>query len=157
MICPSCSNEDTKVIDSRPLNDGSIIKRRRKCEKCQFRFTTHEKIQVQLPMIIKKDGRRENYDRDKILSGLKKATQKGPISTEQLEEIINEIEKEFEDVHLKEVPAENIGQKVITKLLDLDPVAFVRFASFYWDFHNIETFVKELQKRPLSWENKISN
>lgn len=146
MKCPSCQASDTKVIDSRPLLEGSTIRRRRKCDICQNRFTTHEKMQVQFPMIIKSDGRRENYNRDKILQGLKKACQKRPISIEKIDAMLGTLEKFFEESNLKEIAADKIGQNIMQQLLELDSVAYVRFASFYWNFEDIQSFIKELNK-----------
>jgi transcriptional repressor NrdR len=145
MHCPNCHTEDTKVIDSRSLNVGASVRRRRKCEKCSWRFTTYEHIELQLPTIIKRDGRRENFNHEKLLNGLRKSSQKRPISTEILENIVEELEVKLSLGQQKEVPSEEIGSFIMQKLKGIDPVAFVRYASFYWDYENIEEFLKVLK------------
>lgn len=145
MQCPSCNTNDTKVIDSRLLLEGQTVRRRRKCESCDFRFTTYEKIQIQMPAVVKHDGRRENFNREKILKGLKKACQKRAVSTDELDKLIDNVEKIILENHPKEVPAEKIGDYTMTALHQLDPVSYVRFASFYWDFNDIDSFVSSLQ------------
>lgn len=147
MQCPKCGHDDTKVIDSRMSGVGEAIRRRRKCDQCDFRFTTYERMQVQLPMIVKNDGRREHFNRDKILKGLTKATQKRPVSVDQLEALINSIEQTLVDKYSdEEIPAHEIGELIMTNLRQLDPVSFVRFASFYWDYQNIQDFVRTLKR-----------
>jgi len=145
MHCPKCNKTDTKVIDSRLLPEGQSIRRRRKCEQCDFRFTTYERFQAQLPAVVKHDERRENYNRDKILKGLKKACQKRPISSDQIDQLIDSVEKDMVDNFPKEISTDALGELVMEKLYQLDPVSYVRFASFYWDFKDIESFVKNLQ------------
>ena len=144
MKCPNCSNNDTKVIDSRLLQEGSNIRRRRKCEKCEFRFTTYEKIEANIPAVLKRDGRRESYNRNKIHSGLLKACQKRPISTDQLDKIIDDLECTMIQSSLKEFPSDQIGPMIMNKLKDLDHVAYVRFASFYWNYETVDTFIHVL-------------
>lgn len=141
MQCPQCHAEDTKVIDSRTLLEENSIRRRRKCDKCEFRFTTYEKFHWQMPQIVKNDGRREAYNREKTLKGLKKACAKRPISVNQLERFIDSIERKLLEISLSEVSSRQLGQIIMDELKELDPVSYVRFASFYWDFGDIEDFV----------------
>ncbi len=147
MKCPFCEHKDTKVLDSRLIKQGSSIRRRRQClsEECERRFTTYETIEVSLPRILKKDGRREEYNRAKLLSGLEKACQKLPVSPEQINNIIDSVEKKLVELNLTEVSASLIGSIVIMHLKHLNPVAFVRFASVYKEFENIDDFVKDLK------------
>ncbi len=146
MRCTICNAPDTKVIDSRLLPEGTTIRRRRKCETCNQRFTTYEKIEIQMPVIVKSDGRRENYQSEKIIKGIKKACQKRPISMEQIDNLISETEKNILEIHKKEIDANIIGQMIMENIYKLDPVAYVRFASFYWNFDNIDDFIVNLQK-----------
>ncbi|PIK16446.1 transcriptional regulator NrdR [Halobacteriovorax sp. JY17] len=146
MHCPICHVTDTKVVDSRLMPEGLSVRRRRKCEGCDNRFTTYEKIQIQMPAVLKHDGRRESYNRDKILSGLKKASQKRPVSTEDLEKLMEKIERHMLEHYPKEVPSNVVGELTMKELLHLDPVAYTRFASFYWDYKDIEGFVSSLLK-----------
>jgi len=146
MQCVNCNHEDTKVIDSRPSPDGHSIRRRRKCEECGTRFTTYEKIFFNLPAVVKGDRRRETYSREKILKGLKKACEKRPVKTDQLDTLLSEIERELVLNHPKEISSKVIGEMVMSKLRALDPVSFVRFASFYWSFSDIDSFVTNLRK-----------
>ncbi len=145
MHCPKCNTTDTKVIDSRLLPEGQSIRRRRKCESCDFRFTTYERFQAQLPSVVKHDERRENYNREKILKGLKKACQKRPISSDQIDQLIDTIEKTMVDCYPKEISSSVLGELIMEKLYQLDAVSYVRFASFYWEFKDIESFVTNLQ------------
>jgi transcriptional repressor NrdR len=145
MHCPNCQAQDTRVIDSRMLLEENSIRRRRKCDACEMRFTTYEKMMVQMPLIAKKDGRRENYNREKILNGLKKACQKRPISVDDLNKLINKVEKSLLDISSTEVEAQVLGQIIMDQLKALDLVSYVRFASFYWDYQNIEDFVYGLK------------
>jgi transcriptional repressor NrdR len=146
MKCPYCAHESDKVVDSRESKDGEAIRRRRECLKCGKRFTTYEQIEHSLPMVIKKDGRREPFDRKKILSGLIKACEKRPISVEQLEEVVDDMEKQLYSRMEKEVPSTVIGNMIMEKLALLDEVAYVRFASVYRQFKDINAFTKELRK-----------
>jgi len=134
MRCPYCSNVDNKVVDSRMGKEADCIRRRRECLECERRFTTYERVEEILPLVIKKDGRREQYDRMKILSGLKKACQKRPISVDTLEAAVDEIEKTLQDGGLKEILSSAIGEEVMIQLQGLDEVAYVRFASVYRSF-----------------------
>ncbi len=145
MKCPYCGNLEDKVIDSRISKDGETIRRRRECLECQKRFTTHERIEDTLPAIIKKDSRREPFDRRKILEGLKKACQKRDISVEQLEEAVDRIEKSLLDRGHKEIPSTDVGEQVMRELHALDAVAYVRFASVYRSFTDITDFMKEVK------------
>jgi len=144
MHCPKCQAPDTKVIDSRHLLEGSSVRRRRKCETCQFRFTTYEKLEVSLPTVVKNDGRRETYGREKLMSGLRKSCQKRPVSVEDLEDLANRIEAILIQAGQNEIPSHILGSMVMNELKILDPVAYVRFASFYWNFRDITEFVSGL-------------
>ena len=146
MKCPFCNHLHDKVVDSRESRDGEAIRRRRECLKCARRFTTYEQVEHALPMVIKKDGRRESFDRNKILSGLTKACEKRPISVEKLYEVIDDIEKQLYSRMEKEVASNIIGEMLMEKLARLDEVAYVRFASVYRQFKDINAFTKELQK-----------
>ncbi len=144
MKCPFCGHIEDKVVDSRLSTDGEAIRRRRECEKCGKRFTSYERVEEIMPMVVKKDGRREPYDRQKILGGLKKACEKRPISIQALESTVDEIEKKLLEGAQKEVQASQIGEEIMKRLQELDKVAYVRFASVYRDFKDINEFVKEL-------------
>ena len=146
MKCPFCSAADTKVIDSRPADDNSSIRRRRQCETCGKRFTTYEKLETMPLMVIKKDESRENYDRAKIESGVLHSCHKRPVSTQQIDALIDSIENQIFNMEEKEVPTSVIGELVMYKLKDLDEVAYVRFASVYREFKDIGTFMEELGK-----------
>jgi transcriptional repressor NrdR len=145
MKCPYCSAPDTKVLDSRNLEEGSTIRRRRKCETCQKRFTTFETVELSMPMVIKRDGRREAYNQEKILKGIEKAVEKRPISAIQIERVINNIEKAILDISDKEIHTREIGNLVMMYLRHLDPVAYIRFAAVYRKFQDVEEFVNELK------------
>ncbi len=145
MRCPYCSSTDNKVVDSRIGKEGDTIRRRRECLKCERRFTTYERVEEVLPLVIKKDGRREPFDRMKILSGLRKACQKRPVSEGSLENTVSEIEKILQEKGLKEIPSSIIGEEVMERLHGLDEVAYVRFASVYRSFKDINEFMTELK------------
>jgi transcriptional repressor NrdR len=145
MRCPYCSSPENKVVDSRLGKEGESIRRRRECLKCEGRFTTYERIEDVLPMVIKKDGRREPFDRLKILNGLKKACEKRPVGVESLEKSVSDIEKSVQDKGLKEIPSTAIGEEVMERLHTLDEVAYVRFASVYRSFRDINEFMTELK------------
>jgi transcriptional repressor NrdR len=145
MKCPFCNEQEDKVIDSRISKDGDSIRRRRECISCKKRFTTHEKIEETLPSIIKKDGRREPFDRDKILSGLKVACRKRPISTDLIEAAVDRIERELQERGVKEIKSTEIGERVMRELHELDDVAYVRFASVYRSFKDIGEFMSEVK------------
>lgn len=146
MHCPSCHAVDTKVIETRILQNGMSVRRRRRCEDCDKRFTTYENVTIQIPAVVKADGRRENFNREKIVKGLTKACQKRPISRDQIHALIDGLEKHLSELALKEIKGEFIGNYVMEELYKLDPVSYVRFASFYWEFSNIEDFVSNLEK-----------
>ena len=144
--CPYCSEDDTKVIDSRPADDNSSIRRRRQCEKCGKRFTTYEKLETMPLMVIKKDNSREVYDRSKIEAGIFRSCHKRPVSPQQINAMVDEIENWIFNLEEKEVETSAIGEKVMEKLKDVDEVAYVRFASVYREFKDVNTFMEELGK-----------
>ena len=146
MKCPFCGNEDTRVIDSRPAEDGSSIRRRRQCDKCDKRFTTYEKIETIPMIIIKKDNIREQYNRDKIEKGIWASCHKRPVSVEMVRNMLDEIEAEISSYESKEIPSSVIGELIMEKLQKVDQVAYVRFASVYREFTDVDTFMNELQK-----------
>ena len=146
MKCPYCNAQDTKVIDSRPADDNSSIRRRRQCEKCGKRFTTYEKLETMPLMVIKKDRSRETYDRSKIESGIIHSCHKRPVSTQQINAMIDEIDNQIFNMEEKEVETTVIGELVMRKLKQLDEVAYVRFASVYREFKDVNTFMEELGK-----------
>lgn len=143
MQCPSCG-KDSKVIDTRTTDYGSTVKRRRECVSCGKRFTTYEKIEDMPLLVRKKSGRTELFDRSKIMKGLAKACEKRPVTMKRLEEISEEIEKELKNDY-REVPSAIIGETIMNRLVDMDEVAYVRFASVYKDFDDVETFIKEIE------------
>lgn len=145
MNCPFCHDPESKVIDSRDSQEGEIIRRRRECVKCEQRFTTYERIEEILPAVIKKDGRREAFDRGKILEGVRKACEKRPISVSTLEKLIDSVVQSIQELGLEEVESSKIGAKVMEGLHALDEVAYVRFASVYRSFKDINEFMKELK------------
>ena len=144
MKCPFCNAQDTKVIDSRPADDNSSIRRRRQCEQCGKRFTTYEKLETMPLMIIKKDKSRETYDQSKVEKGILLSCHKRPVSSQQISSIIDEIENQIFNMEEKEVPAAVIGELVMKKLKDVDEVAYVRFASVYREFKDVNAFMEEL-------------
>lgn len=146
MKCPFCENDDTKVIDSRHTEEGHAIRRRRECEKCGKRFTTYEKIEETIIVVIKKDGSRESFDRSKIIRGIVKACEKRPVQMSDIEALVDEIERGINNTMEKEVKSTFIGELIMEKLRDLDEVAYVRFASVYRQFTDINTFVSEIEK-----------
>ena len=145
MRCPFCDDLENRVIDSRLSKEGEVIRRRRECLKCQRRFTTYERIEEFLPMVVKKDGRREPFDRLKILSGLKKACEKRPVSIQTLEEVTGRIEKKIQEMGETEIPSKVVGEEVMRELRELDQVAYVRFASVYQEFKDVNQFMSELK------------
>ncbi|UCH20504.1 MAG: transcriptional repressor NrdR [Deltaproteobacteria bacterium] len=145
MKCPYCGETDNKVIDSRLSKDGTVIRRRRECIICSRRFTTYEHIEEIPIMIIKKDGRREVFLREKVRSGMKKACEKRNISMNVIEEFIDELERDLRETGEKEIPASEVGEKIMSKLHELDDVAYVRFASVYREFKDVNDFVDELK------------
>ena len=145
MKCPFCGHENTRVIDSRPAEDNNSIRRRRVCDECGKRFTTYEKIETIPLIIIKKDNNREAYDRAKIEAGVLRACHKRPVSAAQITSLVDSVENEIFSMEDKEIPSQVIGELLMNKLKDLDPVAYVRFASVYREFKDVNTFVDELK------------
>jgi len=143
MLCPFCKAQDDKVVNSRTGSDGTIVKRRRECSQCKRRFTTYERIEQSVARVIKKDGGREDFSRQKLLAGLKKACYKRPIAMEQLEEIADEVELQLHREFDQEVPSRRIGDTVMAKLRELDHVAYIRFASVYREFKDVADFLQE--------------
>ena len=146
MKCPFCGETDSKVIDSRPAEDGSSIRRRRQCNGCKKRFTTYEKVETIPLIVIKKDNNREPYDRQKIVSGILRSCHKRPISADQINRLLDEVETEIFNREEREIPAQEIGEIVMNRLKDLDAVAYVRFASVYREFKDVNTFMDEIKK-----------
>ena len=145
MKCPFCSHENTRVIDSRPAEDNNSIRRRRVCDECGKRFTTYEKIETIPLIIIKKDNNREAFDRSKIEAGVLRACHKRPVSAQQITTLVDEVENEIFNREEREIPSGTIGELVMNKLKDLDAVAYVRFASVYREFKDVNTFMDELK------------
>ena len=146
MRCPYCGKDNTRVVDSRPVEEDNSIRRRRVCDVCSRRFTTYEKIETIPMIVIKKDNNRETYDRSKIEGGILRACHKRPVSMAQIRKMVYEIETEIFDREEKEIDSKEIGEMVMDRLHDLDPVAHVRFASVYREFKDVETFMDELKK-----------
>ena len=146
MRCPYCGYKESKVVDSRPADEGSSIRRRRECLQCEKRFTTYETVESLPMVVIKKDGSRQSFDRRKVLGGMMRACEKRPVSMAQLEKIAEEIEQDLQNSMEREVSTEDIGEKVMDRLRTVDQVAYVRFASVYRQFKDIDTFMTELNK-----------
>lgn len=146
MKCPFCSHENTRVIDSRPAEDNNSIRRRRVCDECQKRFTTYEKVETIPLIVIKKDNNREAYDRKKIEAGVLRACHKRPISAEQITRLVDSVETAVFNMEEREIPSNRIGELVMDRLKDLEAVAYVRFASVYREFKDVNTFMDELKK-----------
>ena len=145
MKCPFCGNIEDKVIDSRTSREGNAIRRRRECLKCSKRFTSYERVEDIIPMVVKKDGRRESFEREKVLTGLKKACEKRPIGMETLEGVTDSIEKKLIGLGVKEIQSTWVGEEVMSSLRDLDKVAYVRFASVYRQFKDINELMNEVK------------
>ena len=145
MQCPFCSHLEDKVLDSRLSKEGEVIRRRRECFGCKRRFTTYERVGEIFPMVVKKDGRREPFDREKIFNGLKRACEKRPISMDLLSDVVTQIEKKVQETEGSEIKSVAIGEEVIAALQEIDPVAYVRFASVYKAFKDIGEFISEIQ------------
>lgn len=145
MKCPYCGKENTRVIDSRPTDDSSI-RRRRQCDECGMRFTTYEKVETLPLIVVKKDNNREPYDREKIVAGIVRSCHKRPISMKQINDMVDDIEGQIFNMEEKEIPTTTIGSIVMDKLKDLDEVAYVRFASVYREFKDVNTFMDEIKK-----------
>ena len=146
MRCPYCAHIESKVIDSRPTDEGTSIRRRRECLKCHKRFTTYETIESVPLIVVKRDGSRQTFDRQKLFNGIVKSCEKRPVTAEQVYKIVDEIEQELYGALEKEIPSTSIGELVMQKLKDIDEVAYVRFASVYRQFKDINTFLEELTK-----------
>jgi transcriptional repressor NrdR len=145
MICPFCGHSETKVIDSRDTSDGKVTRRRRECEKCEARFSTYEEVEILKLTVIKKDGRKQEYDREKIRTGLQKALEKRPVSEERIERILGDIEYEIRSKESCDITSKEIGQIALNKLKEIDEVAYLRFASVYKSFKTAESFKKEAE------------
>ena len=141
MHCPFCANDDTRVIDSRVVEDGAAVRRRRECEVCGKRYSTYERAELRLPMVVKKDGTRQAFDVEKIRGGLQKALEKRPVSAVNLEQAVNSILRSVQELGESEIPAESVGEFVMKQLQDLDGVAYVRFASVYREFKDVDDFL----------------
>ena len=146
MKCPYCKYTESKVIDSRPTVDGESIRRRRICQQCGKRLTTYETIESRSLMVIKKDGSRQQYDREKLMRGILKACQKRPVTKAQMDDLLSNIEKELYDQQEDEVSSMTIGEMVVERLIDIDEVAYIRFASVYRDFDDVDSFMAELKR-----------
>lgn len=145
MRCPSCGHLEDKVVDSRQAKDGTSIRRRRECEACGARFTSYERIEENLPQIVKKGGVREDYDRDKVRRGIKLACNKLPIATNDIDRVVLAVEERLIATNAREVDAQVVGEAVMSELRELDPVAYIRFASVYREFGDIQEFLRELR------------
>ena len=145
MKCPFCGHTENKVIDSRISKDGKAVRRRRECLGCAKRFTTYEYVEDVLPMVVKKDGRREQFDRQKILNGIKKACEKRPISMESIDKIVENVEQTCQEMQLEEISSTIIGENIMSELKNFDGVAYVRFASVYRQFRDVGEFMSELK------------
>jgi len=145
MKCPFCGHTENKVIDSRISKDGKAVRRRRECLGCTKRFTTYEYVEDVLPMVVKKDGRREQFDRQKILNGLKKACEKRPISMEAIDRLVENVEQACQEIQAEEISSTVIGEKIMSELKNFDGVAYVRFASVYRQFRDVGEFMSELK------------
>ncbi len=146
MRCPTCQNEDTKVLDSRPVSDGLAIRRRRECIKCGARFSTHEEMEILDLSVVKRDGRAQPYMREKIESGIRKAFEKRPLSRDDFHSLISGIEQDIQKTGKEQIPAKEIGNIVMRRIKGKDQVAYIRFASVYRQFADVEEFVKEAKK-----------
>ena len=146
MKCPFCGSDNTRVIDSRPADENTSIRRRRMCDECNKRFTTYEKVETIPLIVIKKDNNREQYDRSKIEDGVLRACHKRPVSAQQIHDVVDRVETEIFALEAKEVPSSTIGEFVMNEMSSLDPVAYVRFASVYREFKDVDAFMEELKK-----------
>ena len=145
MKCPHCGNNGSRVVDSRPTDEGRVIRRRRECEDCGFRFTTFERVEATPLLVIKKNGSREEFDRDKILKGIVRAAEKRPVKMEQMTDIVDKVENKIRSLGESEVSSHVIGEYVMNILVDLDEIAYIRFASVYRQFKDMNVFLNELQ------------
>ena len=144
MKCPFCGNMENKVIDSRLSKDGQVIRRRRECNDCGKRFTTYERIEEVLPMVVKADGRREPFDHGKVVAGIRAACEKRPVPLSEIEALVDDIEKQLQETGEKEVEAATIGEEVLVRLSEIDDVAYIRYASIFRNFKDLEEFTLEL-------------
>lgn len=145
MKCPHCGNNGSRVVDSRPTDEGRVIRRRRECEDCGFRFTTFERVEATPLLVIKKNSSREEFDRDKILKGIVRAAEKRPVKMEQMTDIVDKVENKIRSLGESEVSSQVIGEYVMNILVDLDEIAYIRFASVYRQFKDMNVFLNELQ------------
>ena len=145
MKCPHCGNNGSRVVDSRPTDEGRVIRRRRECEKCGFRFTTFERVEATPLLVIKKNGSREEFDRDKILKGIVRAAEKRPLNMEQMTDMVDKVENKVRSLGESEISSQIIGEYVMNILVDLDEIAYIRFASVYRQFKDMHVFLDELQ------------
>lgn len=145
MHCPYCQHPESSVIDSRDSKDGDTIRRRRECDTCHKRFTTYERVEELLPLVVKKDGRREPLDRKKLVMGAQKACEKRPVSMEAIEQMVDRVERELQEIGEKEITSKEIGERIMRELHKLDHVAYVRFASVYREFKDVNQFMEELK------------
>jgi transcriptional repressor NrdR len=143
--CPFCGQLENRVVDSRLSKDGHAIRRRRECGDCSRRFTTYERVETTIPLVIKKDGRREQFDREKLKTGILKACEKRPVSVDEIEGFLDELERKLQEQGEREIPSEMLGERVMLYLHELDDVAYVRFASVYRSFRDLKEFMSELQ------------
>ncbi|WP_161877805.1 transcriptional regulator NrdR [Alkalibacterium sp. MB6] len=146
MHCPKCHNNGSRVVDSRPTDDGKAIRRRRECEECNYRFTTFERVEQSAILVVKKNGNREEFSREKLLRGIRRACEKRPVAAEDQENIVNKVEHKIRDYGASEVPSTKIGEYVMEELAHLDDVAYIRFASVYRQFKDIGVFMQEMQE-----------
>ena len=146
MKCPFCSHDDTRVVDSRLGKEGNNIRRRRECVACERRFTTYERVEETLPLVVKKDGRREVFDRQKIIAGMQRACEKRPVSIATIEKVVDQLEQTLQESGEKEIPASRVGEAIMVALQAIDEVAYVRFASVYRQFRDINEFMSELSE-----------
>lgn len=154
MKCIKCSHSESKVVESRDIGDGSSVRRRRQCLDCEHRFTTYERVEVPYLMVSKKNGTQELFDRAKLLSGLNKAIQKCPVNPQQLEELVDDVERSIHELGETEIASYKVGEMVMERLMYLDEVAYIRFASVYRSFGDIESFEQELRRVKSEVKNK---
>lgn len=154
MKCPHCGNNGSRVVDSRPTDEGRVIRRRRECEKCGFRFTTFERVEATPLLVIKKNGSREEFDRDKILKGIVRAAEKRPLNMEQMTDVVDKVENKVRSLGESEISSQIIGEYVMNILVDLDEIAYIRFASVYRQFKDMHVFLDELQDMMKKDEEK---
>ena len=154
MKCPHCGNNGSRVVDSRPTDEGRVIRRRRECEKCGFRFTTFERVEATPLLVIKKNGSREEFDRDKILKGIVRAAEKRPLNMEQMTDMVDKVENKVRSLGESEISSQIIGEYGMNILVDLDEIAYIRFASVYRQFKDMHVFLDELQDMMKKDEEK---